>query len=90
MVSTLGEAHDHGWKIRVRCAFGPRDGMKRVRECTKQAYLDVGTLVWTRGREMPLAVLGDRLKCPGCGSRVVAVYFIPPDGSGRVGWGMAC
>ncbi len=35
MAETLGEAHDLGWKVRVRCAFGKRDGMKSIRECTR-------------------------------------------------------
>jgi hypothetical protein len=29
----LGEALDCGWRLEVRCARGPRDGMKRIREC---------------------------------------------------------
>jgi hypothetical protein len=29
-------------------AWGPRDGMKRVRECVHGAELDLQTLVWTR------------------------------------------
>lgn len=78
MAETLGEAHDLGWKVRVRCAYGKRDGMKSIRECTQSAYLDLPTLLWTRGRDLPLAILGDRLKCPACGSREVSVMFIPP------------
>jgi hypothetical protein len=81
MVETLGDAYDHGWRVRVRCAWGKRDGMKSTRECTFSAYLDLPTLIWTRGRDFPLAILGDRLKCPICGSRRVSVMFIPPTGS---------
>lgn len=47
MASTLGEAHDQGWKIRVRCAYGKGEGMKRQRECINDAYLDLPTLLWT-------------------------------------------
>jgi hypothetical protein len=83
MAETLGEAHDLGWKVRVRCAFGNRDGMKSVRACTQNAYLDMRTLLWTRGRDFPLAILGERLKCPACGSREVAVLFIPPADAAR-------
>jgi hypothetical protein len=83
MVETLGEAHDLGWKVRVRCAYGNREGMKSIRSCTFNAYLDLPTLLWTRGREMPLIGLGQRLKCPACGSRDVAVMFIPPAGAAR-------
>ncbi|WP_083528506.1 hypothetical protein [Hyphomicrobium sp. CS1BSMeth3] len=83
MASTLGEAHDLGWKIRARCAYGHGEGMKRIRPCTYQAYLDLPTLLWTRGREFPLGLLNDRLKCPSCGSRTVAVFFIPPANSSQ-------
>lgn len=84
MVSTLGEAWDAGWRVRVRCAWGKRDGMKSVRECVASADLDLPTLVWTRGRDMPLALLAERLKCPRCGSRRVLVFFDPPSATGRV------
>lgn len=83
MAETLGEAHDLGWRVRVRCAFGKRGGMKSIRECTLSAYLDLPTLLWTRGRDFPLAILGDRLKCPACSSREVAVMFIPPANTER-------
>jgi hypothetical protein len=53
--------------------------MKRVRVCIYSAELDLPTLVWTRGREFPLSMLGSRLKCPRCGSRRVRVAFaVPP------------
>ena len=78
MVSTLGEAWSAGWQIRVRCAGGRRDGMKSVRECVHGAKLDLSTLLWTRGRDMPLTALAERLKCPRCGSRQVRVIFEPP------------
>lgn len=84
MAETLGDAHDQGWRIRVRCAWGKRDGMKSVRECTFNAYLDLPTLFWTRGRDLPLAILGDCLKCPACGSRRISVMFVPPTTSNRV------
>jgi hypothetical protein len=38
----------------VRCAWGPRDGMKRVRECVHGAELDLRTLVWTREGRFPV------------------------------------
>jgi len=83
MASTLGEAHDLSWRIRARCAGGNRDGMKSVRECLNMSELHLPTLLWTRGRDFPLALLGDRLRCPRCGSRFVAVYFEPPSNAGR-------
>jgi hypothetical protein len=83
MTETLGQAYDQGWRVRVRCAYGKRDAMKSIRECKFNAYLDLPTLLWTRGREFPLAVLGERLKCPSCGSREIGVMFLPPAGAGR-------
>ena len=84
-VETLGEAMDYSWRVTVRCAWGPRDGMKRVRECVYGAELDLQTLVWTRGRDFPLARLESRLKCPRCGSRQVRLAFSVPPQSNRVG-----
>lgn len=83
MVSTLGEAWDAGWRIRVRCAWGKRDGMKSIRECVESAELDMTSLIWTRGRDMPLTQIAERLKCPRCGSRRVRVFFDPPASGGR-------
>jgi hypothetical protein len=78
-IETLGDAFSHGWGIRVRCAWGPRDGMKRVRECVYGAELDLATLIWTRGSNFPLTMLERRMKCPRCGSRRVRVAFtVPP------------
>jgi len=73
------EAFSAGWRIKVRCAWGPRDGMKRVRECVFGGELDLQTLIWTRGRDFPLTMLESRLRCPRCGSRQVRVAFsVPP------------
>ena len=77
-IETLAEAHTAGWRLTVRCAWGPRDGMKRVRECIHSAELDLETLVWTRGRDFPLARLESRMKCPRCGSRRVRLVFSVP------------
>jgi hypothetical protein len=83
MIATLGEAHDAGWRLKARCAFGRRDGMKSIRECIHSQDLDLPTMLWTRGRNFPIAMLASRLKCPQCGSRKVAVYIEPPPNSGR-------
>jgi hypothetical protein len=83
MVSTLGQAHDHGWQLKARCAFGTRDGMKSIRECVHSYALDLPTLVWTRGRDFPIAMLASRLRCPQCGSRRVTVFFVPPPNRDR-------
>lgn len=78
MVETIGDAFSLGWQLKARCAFGNREGMKSVRQCTWTYDLDMLTLVATRGRDFPLAMLASRLRCPRCGSRSVAVMFIPP------------
>jgi hypothetical protein len=83
MVATLGEAHDLGWKLTVYCRFGKREGMKSIRECKARIEADLGTLVWTRGRDFPIARLESRMKCPRCGSRQVLIAFQPPSEAGR-------
>jgi len=82
-IETLGDAFSAGWRIKVRCAWGPRDGMKRVRECVFGGELDLQTLIWTRGAAFPLTMLESRLKCPRCGSRRVRVAFSVPPQSNR-------
>lgn len=62
-------------------AIGP--GMKSIRECHERFELEMWTLLWTRGRNFPLAQLASRLRCPRCGSREVAVYFEPPASAER-------
>ncbi len=84
MVATLGEALDAGWRLTVFCREGKRNGMKSIRECTARVDVDLLTLVWTRGRDFPIARLDSRMKCPKCGSRVVLVAFQPPPTSGAV------
>jgi hypothetical protein len=80
-VETLGDALSHGWRVRVRCAWGKLDGMKSIRSCVEGAELDLHTLVWTRGQDFPLARLESRLKCPRCGSRRVSLLFDVPRNS---------
>ncbi len=80
MVESLGDAWDYGWKITVRCAWGNREGMKRVRECMGTLNVDLETLIWTRGRAFPIASLSARMKCPMCGSRKVRVLLDAPKG----------
>lgn len=77
-VETIGDLWTYGARVYVRCAWGKRDGLKTIRECGDRYELDVMSLVWTRGANFPIALLGDRLKCPRCGSRRVAVHFSLP------------
>ena len=83
-IETLGEAYRLGWQVTARCAFGKRDGMKSIRECTYRAQLDMQTLVWTRGPNFPLSSLESRLMCPQCGSRRVALIYDVPTVPHRV------
>ena len=83
-VETLGQAFDFGWRVRIRCAHGKRDGMKSVPACLYRAELDMETLVCTRGRDFPLSWLQNYLKCPRCGSRRIVVMFEPPPATRRV------
>jgi hypothetical protein len=80
MIETIAQARDNGWTITTRCAWGPRAGMKRIRECKASIRLDLDTLVWTRGAAFPVSMLEGRLKCPRCGSgRVVLLFDLPPN-----------
>ena len=78
MISTIGEAHDLGWTLRVYCRWGKRDAMKSIRQCNASVEVDLKTLVWTRGRAFPIVRLDSRMKCIRCGSRRVMIAFSPP------------
>ncbi len=77
-VETLGEAWNLSWEIHVRCLDDGRDGMKHRKGCGYRKYLDLETLVCTRGRSFPIARIAERLRCPRCGCRQIAVMFSPP------------
>jgi DNA-directed RNA polymerase subunit RPC12/RpoP len=79
---TLGQAWNLGWQIRIRCLDGGREGLKHRRDCGYRTELDLQTLVCTRGRDFPLARIAERLRCPRCGCRRVAVMFDPPANRG--------
>ena len=53
--------------------------LKSIRACTAYIDIDVPTLIWTRGRDFPIARLETRMKCPRCGSRRVLIAFEPPE-----------
>jgi hypothetical protein len=56
-VETLGEAWNLSWTIHVRCLHDGREGMKHKRACGYRKYLDLETLVCTRGRGFPIATI---------------------------------
>lgn len=74
-IETLNDAWGHGVRLAMRCAHGPRDGLKHRRECNFSADLDVLTLLCTRGPNFPVGRLAERLMCPRCGSRQVRILM---------------
>jgi hypothetical protein len=46
-------------------------------KCHYTRELNLETLVWTRGRKMPLSDLKDRMMCPQCGGRQISIIFDP-------------
>jgi len=78
VVETLGEALAAGWRVHVRCLEGVVDNTRSKAKCHYQAELSLETLVWTRGRNMSLAGLRERMMCPRCGNRRVNLIFDPP------------
>jgi hypothetical protein len=77
-IEARGDAYTHSWRISVRCAGGEVDNHTHTRACINRAELDMQTLVWTRGRNFPLARLESRMMCPRCGNRRVVIVFHPP------------
>lgn len=82
-METLGEAWRAGFQAHARCV-DPQRPSKFTARCTWARDLDMTTLVATRGRDMPLALLNDRLRCPACGSRRVVVILMSPPASGAM------
>ena len=84
-IETLKDALSAGWRVRARCVDGQVDYTRSKAKCRYQAELSLETLVWTRGRNMPLAGLSDRMMCPRCGGRRVNLIFEPPPMADRAG-----
>ncbi|TGQ83748.1 hypothetical protein EN794_053425 [Mesorhizobium sp. M00.F.Ca.ET.151.01.1.1] len=80
-IETLGDAWNHGVKLTARCIWGNREDLKTIRECNNRYELAVYSMLWTRGRDFPLSRLSQRLLCPKCGSRLVAVGISMPSNS---------
>jgi DNA-directed RNA polymerase subunit RPC12/RpoP len=79
-VETLGEALAAGWRVHARCLEGTVEYTRSMAKCRHQAELSLETLVWTRGRNISLSGLRERMMCPRCGNRrvvraVVTDYF---------------
>ena len=84
-IETLKDALSAGWRVHACCIDGQVDYTRSTAKCRYQAELSLETLVWTRGRNMPLAGLHDRMMCPRCGGRRVNLIFEPPTIAGRAG-----
>ena len=78
MVETLGDAVTAGWRVHARCLHGVVEHTRSMAKCHHQAELSLETLAWTRGRNMPLSSLRERMMCPRCGNRRVNLIFEPP------------
>jgi hypothetical protein len=65
--------------VRLACARGKREGLKSIRECGFSYDPDMLTLVITRGRDFPLALLVDRVRCPWCQSRRMRLMYQPSE-----------
>jgi hypothetical protein len=87
-IETLGEAWNLSWRIHMRCLHDGMEGLKHKRECGYRFELDLTTLVCTRGRDFPIARIAERLRCPRCGCRRVAVLFGPPSHTHSLAVGM--
>lgn len=83
-IETLQDALSAGWRVHAHCIDGQVDYTRSSAKCRYRAELDLETLVWTRGRNMALAGLNDRMMCPRCGNRRVNLIFEPPTIAGRV------
>jgi hypothetical protein len=77
-VETLGEALAAGWRVHARCLEGIVANMRSTAKCHHQAELSLETLTWTRGRNMPMSGLRERMMCPRSGNRRVNLISEPP------------
>ena len=59
------------------CIDGRVEQTHSTRKCHYTKELNLETLVWTRGRKMPISNLNNRMMCPHCGSRRVTIIFDP-------------
>ena len=77
-VEHLAAAYHAGWQVTLRCERS-RQGLKSVKPCRIQPFLlDLASLVAALGHEFPISQLGQRLLCPGCGSRHFTLAWIAP------------
>jgi hypothetical protein len=80
---TLGDAALAGLRPHAACVCGKRSGIGKVEPCGFSAYLDLGSIIWTRGANFPCWRLSQRLKCPQCGGTSIELVWLP----GRIVFG---
>lgn len=56
--------------------------MKSIRECVVRVTVDLETLFWAHGKDLPIARLESRMRCIHCGSRRVVVHIEAPRTAG--------
>src|SRR5690606_28595060 len=75
--ANLRQAQQEGWGARLICRRH-LEALKRARPCPEVVGLDLDTLVAAFGYDLPLARLKNRLGCPRCGTRSIAIEWISP------------
>jgi hypothetical protein len=58
-IETLHDLSNGGARLYARCAWGRREGLKSVRACIGNVELDGACMLWTRGRDFPIAMLSE-------------------------------
>jgi hypothetical protein len=72
-IETIGDAMTAGWRVHAKC----NDGGVEQTHSTRKCHYTSETLVWTRGRKMPISDLKDSMMCPQCGGRRISIIFDP-------------
>jgi len=75
--ATLDDARRGKWRAWLSCARR-FEGLKATNSCAGRLELDLDTLVAMLRCDFPLARLGARLRCPRCGSSLVAIEWEEP------------
>jgi hypothetical protein len=82
-IETVRDVWMAGGKIHFRCTWGRRAGLKTVRECGFRYEIDLMTFMITRGRACLIADLGQKVRCPMCGSKSVSIGITLPGTAGE-------
>ena len=77
-IETLLDLYHARGRVHFRCAYGRREGLKSIRECTFRYEPDLMTMMITRGRRCEIVDLKRKMRCPMCGSLRVTVGVTLP------------